>query len=137
MEASVQKIMRILRESNDYSQEYVANVLNINQKTYSNLESGKTKITLERLSKLAKLYGISVEVFLKDELPMIDFNLVKLISFPNHQTNFMESAIRDPFLEKIIKEQNEKINLLERELHQLKTDNLNILRLFKQLDLKY
>src|SRR5690606_37952613 len=48
--------LKILREGNNYTQEYVADYLDISQNAYSLLEKGKTKITLDRLESLAKLY---------------------------------------------------------------------------------
>ena len=36
--------LRHLRREFDYSQEYVANLLSISQKTYSNIEQGKIKV---------------------------------------------------------------------------------------------
>ena len=45
--------IRRLREAKGYSQEYVATRLNIPQNTYSRLENGDTKISLDRLLGLS------------------------------------------------------------------------------------
>jgi len=50
------KKLKILREVNNYTQEYVARVLEISQNAYSLLEKGTTKITLDRIEVLAELY---------------------------------------------------------------------------------
>jgi len=50
------KKLKILREVNNYTQEYVARVLDISQNAYSLLEKGTTKITLDRIEVLAELY---------------------------------------------------------------------------------
>ncbi|MEI6595179.1 MAG: helix-turn-helix transcriptional regulator [Bacteroidota bacterium] len=50
--------MRLLR---NYTQEYLASELEISQKAYSNLESGKTKIDVVRLSKICRILEIPVE----------------------------------------------------------------------------
>ncbi len=54
--ANIRKI-RILK---GYSQEYVADSLDISQKTYSHLENDKSKISLTRLSQIAKLFEVNV-----------------------------------------------------------------------------
>lgn len=53
--------IRSLREDHDLSQETVAALLNIGQKTYSDYELGKTRIPLERMIVLAKLYHVSMD----------------------------------------------------------------------------
>lgn len=52
------RIMKILRESRNFSQEYIAGKLGINQNAYSKLENGKVKITLERIRQLAEIYDV-------------------------------------------------------------------------------
>lgn len=43
-----------------YSQEYMAEFLNVSQKTYSHLENEKIKIHLCRLSKIAEVFDVSL-----------------------------------------------------------------------------
>lgn len=52
--------IRILREVNNYTQEYVAFYLDISHNTYSLLEKGKGQLTISRVNKLAKLYNIDL-----------------------------------------------------------------------------
>jgi len=47
--------IRAMRESKGYTQEYMAEMLNICQSTYANLESGKTMLTLARLLRIAEI----------------------------------------------------------------------------------
>ena len=56
---AVQQI-KTLRLQYHYTQNYLANELNISQKTYSNIESGKTKITLVHLIKLSEIYKMDI-----------------------------------------------------------------------------
>lgn len=51
--------LRRLRAFHDYSQEAVAYHLNIAQPTYSDMETGKTHITVDRLDEIASFYGLS------------------------------------------------------------------------------
>lgn len=52
--------IRALREDHDYSQAYIAKLLNIGQRTYSDYESGKTRIPLDSMIKLAELYNVDL-----------------------------------------------------------------------------
>jgi transcriptional regulator with XRE-family HTH domain len=52
--------LKDLRLKNNFSQEYLAIELGISQKTYSNLENGIAKITLEHLLKIAAVYNMPV-----------------------------------------------------------------------------
>jgi transcriptional regulator with XRE-family HTH domain len=52
--------IKLLREVHNFTQEYVASTLEISQNTYSLIEKGETKLTLERLEKLAKLYKMDL-----------------------------------------------------------------------------
>lgn len=47
-----------------YSQIDIAELINIEQNTYSDLETGKRKIDLERILQLANIYGVSVDSIL-------------------------------------------------------------------------
>ncbi len=53
-----------LRTENNYTQEYVANKLNIKQNTYSQYESGIRELPIECLIKLAILYDTSTDYIL-------------------------------------------------------------------------
>lgn len=57
--------LKSLRLERNYTQSYLAHELNVSQKTYSNLEYGKAKITLEHLFKLATIYDIEVSEFIQ------------------------------------------------------------------------
>lgn len=126
-----QKIMRILRESRDYSQEYVANVLNINQKTYSNLETGKSKLTLDRMKKLSEFYNVDLEYFLSEELPVINYNSGKYSRSVVAKNSYKESndSSQEKLLERIITEKDKQIAHLISELEGLKEEKAKILDL--------
>lgn len=55
----VAHILKKLRLHHNYTQEYVASVLDINQNSYCKLELGQTHLTLDRIKKLADLYNIA------------------------------------------------------------------------------
>jgi transcriptional regulator with XRE-family HTH domain len=51
--------LKSLREKYGYSQQTVADALSMSQNTYSLLETGKTKLDVERLILIAEFYKIS------------------------------------------------------------------------------
>ena len=53
--------IRNLREDNDYTQSYIASILNVGQRTYADYELGKTRIPVDSLIMLAKLYDVSMD----------------------------------------------------------------------------
>jgi len=55
-----QKRIRALREDNDYTQTNIAKILNVGQRTYADYESGKTRIPVDSLIKLAKFYNVDM-----------------------------------------------------------------------------
>lgn len=53
--------VRALREDNDMTQAQIAQLLKIGQKTYSDYELGKTRIPIDSLIVLARLYDVSMD----------------------------------------------------------------------------
>ena len=53
--------IRNLREDHDYTQVQIANLLNIGQRTYDDYELGNTRIPVDSLIILAKLYDVSMD----------------------------------------------------------------------------
>lgn len=53
--------IRALREDNDISQQSVADMLNISQRTYSDYETGRTRIPIDRLLVLGEYYNVSID----------------------------------------------------------------------------
>lgn len=62
------KKIKMLREINNYTQQYVANELDISQNAYSLIEKGLTKLTLDRLDQIAAFYKVQVADFLVDAM---------------------------------------------------------------------
>ncbi len=63
MKMVIENIKRIRKEKG-YSHEYIAHELGISQVAYSKLEKKETKLTVERLYKLAELFEINVSELL-------------------------------------------------------------------------
>jgi XRE family transcriptional regulator, regulator of sulfur utilization len=56
--------IRQLRKKAGYTQQEIAALLNISQNTYSDIETGKRKIDIERIYSIAKVYGVTVDSLL-------------------------------------------------------------------------
>ena len=53
--------IREIREDNFLTQQKVADLLHIGQRTYADYESGKTRIPIDSIIKLAKFYNVSMD----------------------------------------------------------------------------
>ncbi len=53
--------IRALREDSDKTQSEIANLLKVGQRTYCDYELGKTRIPVDSLIVLAKLYNVSMD----------------------------------------------------------------------------
>lgn len=53
-----------IREDNNILQKNICDELNISKNTYSSIENGKTKLTVEMLFQLAKFFQVGVDVIL-------------------------------------------------------------------------
>lgn len=53
--------IRALREDADKTQAEIAALLKVGQRTYCDYEHGKTRIPVDSLIKLAKLYDVSMD----------------------------------------------------------------------------
>ena len=57
--------IREIREDHALTQQKVADLLHIGQRTYSDYESGKTRIPIDNIMILAKFYDISMDYITK------------------------------------------------------------------------
>ena len=55
------KRIRNVREDRDLTQQIIADLLHIGQRTYADYESGKTRLPIDSLLFLAKYYDLSVD----------------------------------------------------------------------------
>jgi len=71
--------IRKIREYRNYTQEYLAAKLRISQNAYSKIELGHTKITIDRLFRIADILGVDPVAVLNiedaDFLSTINSNL--------------------------------------------------------------
>jgi transcriptional regulator with XRE-family HTH domain len=113
--------LRQLRINKGYSQEYMAEILAVSQKTYSNMENDKTSISIEALKKIAEAYRVNILKLLSDEKIMVQQNNFLDLSSKqeiiyNHITdeliNQLKSRIED--LKNSLTEKEKYISTLEK-----------------------
>lgn len=110
----VSKIKRY-REARNFTQSYMAEQLDISQNTYSKLESGTIKLTVDRLTQISNILNVQVEDILS--------------SSDDQHFNFLNSNI-DKFYGYIenIQEDNKEllnttINILNEQINYLRKEN--------------
>ena len=63
------ELLKELRDSHNYSQDYIAKYLGTTQQTYSNYELGLREIPLHHIVKLSHLYQVSTDYLLSINAP--------------------------------------------------------------------
>ncbi|MCD7862441.1 MAG: helix-turn-helix domain-containing protein [Lachnospiraceae bacterium] len=53
--------IRGIGEDHSYTQQQIADILHVGQRTYSDYESGKTRIPVDSLLILARFYNVSMD----------------------------------------------------------------------------
>jgi len=107
--------LRKLRMDSNYTQEYLAEVLGVSQKTYSNMENNKTAISADTLQKIAEEYGIEVADLLQDGKIVVQNNSSKDSSTGGIIYNHMS--------EKLIEQYEARIEELKEQVKELKNQN--------------
>ncbi|MEN0081120.1 helix-turn-helix transcriptional regulator [Flavobacterium lindanitolerans] len=100
--------IRTIREVKGYSQDFMAEKLNISQKTYSRIESGQVKLDIERLYQISDILEVEPSDLLDNETNV--FNYYNKVQ--NSGNIFITSQEYIDHLNKEIeylKEQNERL----------------------------
>ncbi|PQJ31068.1 hypothetical protein BST92_03625 [Nonlabens arenilitoris] len=120
--------LKDLRLKNNYTQEHLAINLGISQKSYSNIENGTKKITLDLVYEIAKFYEMdSIELLsvLFDATPKI-INEIKSEK-PGKDEMEIHHGINDKLQLELIKSLNSRIDDLQK-IIKMKDEELNRLR---------
>lgn len=105
MTAGVKENIKNIRELKNYTQEYMAERLNISQAAYSKIEKGKTEITLLKLEEIASVFEITIEDILRFK------NDLRFDEKKSNEDEIMTKHCPNYFIEQLYKD---KIMLLER-----------------------
>ena len=127
--------LRLLREFRNYSQEYIAEKLGITQHAYSRIENNQTRLTAERLEKLAAILNIPPLELLSDKEPVIHFSDTPVshaaTGKDDHWKEMMESTRQ--LYGQVICSKDEKIAHLENEINALRKEKDRIIHLIEKL----
>lgn len=114
--------IRKIRELKNYSQCYMADCLNISQKTYSRIENDEMSPTVELLYKVSEILEVRFETILNLNTQNI------LNNSPQHQTgdefnacNATEVRFVKELYERLIKSKDDLISELQSEINRLKS----------------
>lgn len=86
------KRIKDLREDNDYTQEYIANYLEMQRAQYARYERGEREFKLNHIVKLAIFYNVSIDYILgltnekkpyprTKKRPIRSFNFIHIMRF--------------------------------------------------------
>lgn len=123
--------VRQFREQNNFTQEKMAEQLNLTPSSYAKLERGETKINIERLQQIANILNIDIKELLNDDNGVLKLAIsldnsgeqyqncemgenLKEIKNLKTELKYKDTIIADK--ETIIKSQNTTIQSLEREI---------------------
>lgn len=99
--------LRACRLQSNYTQEYMAEVLDISLKHYSEIERGITGLSTEKLIYLSNFFQISIDYLLKGDEPAttVPFALIELYqTCPPEKKTYLIDFIKN--LKELIKEPN-------------------------------
>ena len=110
-----QKVRRI-REEKQWTQEFIANKLEISQNTYSKIESWSIKLTIDRISELSKILDVPIEDMLSDDTKTFHLN-------NNHIEKF--------YIENLQEENKGLVQSLKDQVKYLQEENQRLLKLIE------
>jgi transcriptional regulator with XRE-family HTH domain len=117
--------LKILREVNNYTQEFVGeDILGLSKTTYARLEQSPSKITAEQAQKLSDLYQVSIANLLSEATPVITFKEVT-------NSNNNNSANGGYFQNQSIHSHESEVNSLKEEIDYLRKQNADLLKMVK------
>jgi len=126
--------LRLLREFRNYSQEYIAEKLGITQNAYSRIENNQTRLTADRLEKLAFILEVTPMELLSEKEPVICFSGVP-VAAPQEKAEHWKEMIENTrqLYGQVICSKDEKIAHLEGEISFLRKEKDRIMRLLEKL----
>ncbi len=110
-----QKVRRI-REEKQLTQDFIAHKLEISQNTYSKIESGSIKLTIDRISELSKILDVPIEDMLSDDTKTFHLN-------NNHIEKF--------YIENLQEENKGLVQSLKDQVKYLQEENQRLLKLIE------
>ncbi|MFI5161943.1 MAG: helix-turn-helix domain-containing protein [Sphingobacteriales bacterium] len=119
--------IRMVRESRGYSQEYVASKIDLDQSSYSRLESNQTKLDVDTLTKLADVLGVPAADLLTSEPAVVNFAPNQGTQGIGHIENFY--SFQKDLVEKVINSKDQEIASLKEVIGNLVKDKEELIKL--------
>ncbi|MGE6397800.1 helix-turn-helix domain-containing protein [Chryseobacterium sp. M5] len=107
------------RINKNFTQEYLAEMLNVSQKTYSNFENDKSKPGFSQVEEMAKVLDVSVLDFLSGDSITVNQSDNKIAIAQNYANISTSEKLIEQYEERI-KEMKEQIQELKEEVKRLK-----------------
>lgn len=107
--------LRKYRDEQCLSQEYMANLLDINQSTYQRIEAGKIKLSIDHIVKLTTIFNKSLQRFSESEFTIDVQHMKNTINHLEKMIELLEEKIslKDLKIEELIKQINDsKSNII-------------------------
>lgn len=117
--------LRVLREINNYTQEYVASQIGVDQSTYSKIERNPRVLKADQVEKLAQLYDVGVADILAPSVSISFENTQKGYGYINN----LNEEFQPEAFEKIIATKDDQIKELKEQIEYLKKQNNQLLAL--------
>ncbi|GAB1667490.1 helix-turn-helix transcriptional regulator [Mannheimia haemolytica] len=119
--------IRKLRESNSWSQEQMAEKLNMSLNGYAKIERGESKIYLEKLEQIAQVFDIDVVELMQSDGKNICFQIESPLGSVYQGVGESALLVEIERLKLALAHANEKENLLNRLLEQ-KDNEISVLK---------
>lgn len=117
--------LKVLREVNNYTQEFVAETLGVDQSTYSKIERNPKNLKVEQAEKLAKLYDVDVSDIMSSDITIsFSHNTIDKGFIQNH---FEQKGMFD----QVVQAKNEEIKILMEQVDHLKKQNDQLLKMLE------
>jgi transcriptional regulator with XRE-family HTH domain len=98
-------LIRLIRESNGFSQEYVASKLELSQQAYSNIEKNPENASVKRLRQLSEVFSVPVTSLIGETEQYIQQNfqqqggqaatVIHVQGIPEHERQLYERLIEE------------------------------------------
>jgi transcriptional regulator with XRE-family HTH domain len=113
--------LKKLRELRNYTQDYIAQKIQMTSTGYGKIERGETELTFQKLEKIAKILGFGIEdVLLFDESVLLKTVKNKIAFQEDHLINGTEKKL----LEQIIQQLKEENTFLKKLIENLQIASL-------------
>ncbi len=113
-----------LRESRNWTQEFMASQLKISQNSYSRIESENVKLSTERLKEIADIFEVPAELILSNEAPNFSVNnstVDKYYAFINNLQEDQKEILQN------------SIQILEEQLKHYQQENKRLMSLVEKM----